>query len=112
MAYEAHRANYWNGSYRMDQSLRGAHSNSQISTAQQRPFVELVDHILKAKDASPAADTTELEEQIDRLVYDLYGLMDEEITAVERSLGLIHATDEEEAAALYRAIADGKRQLT
>ena len=79
----------------------------KISAESQRPFVELVDRILKAKDASPAADTTELEEQIDRLVYDLYGLTDEEITAVERSLGLIHASDEEEDAALSRAISEG-----
>ena len=79
----------------------------KVTAAKQRPFVELVDRILKAKDASPAADTTELEEQIDRLVYDLYGLTDEEITAVERSLGLIHASDEEEDAALSLAIAEG-----
>ena len=66
-----------------------------------------MDEILEAKDASPAADTSELEVEIDRLVYDLYGLTDEEITAVERSLGLIHASDEEEDAALSRAIAEG-----
>ena len=79
----------------------------KVTAAKQRPFVRLVDEILKAKDVNPAADTTELEEQIDRLVYDLYGLTDEEITAVERSLGLIHASDEEEDAALSRAIAEG-----
>ncbi len=84
----------------------------KISAESQRPFVELVDKILEAKDAGPAADTSELEAEIDQLVYDLYGLTEEEIAAVERSLGLIHATDEEEDAALYRAIADGKRQLT
>ena len=84
----------------------------KISAESQRPFVELVDKILEAKDAGPAADTSELEAEIDQLVYDLYGLTEEEIAAVERSLGLIHATDEEENAALYRAIADGKRQLT
>ena len=79
----------------------------KVTAAKQRPFVELVDRILKAKDTSPAADTTELEEQIDRLVYDLYGLTEEEITAVERSLGLIHASDEEEDTALSLAIAEG-----
>ncbi len=84
----------------------------KISAESQRPFVELVDKILEAKDAGPAADTSELEAEIDQLVYDLYGLTEEEIAVVERSLGLIHATDEEEDAALYRAIADGKRQLT
>ena len=50
------------------------------------------------------ADTSYLEWEIDRLVYDLYGLTEEEDTAIERSLGLIHATDEEEDAAIGRAI--------
>ena len=83
----------------------------EISDERHLPFVLLVDEILAAKDTNPDVDTAELEEQIDRLVYDLYGLTDEEITAVERSLGLIHATDDEEDAALSRAIADDKRQL-
>ena len=52
-------------------------------------------------------DTAELEREIDRLVYDLYELTDEEIAAVERSLGLIHASDEEENAALSLAVAEG-----
>ena len=40
------------------------------------------------------ADTGDWERAIDRLVYDLYGLTAEEDTAVERSLGLIHPSDE------------------
>ena len=72
------------------------------SNEEQRPFVRLVDRILEAKAADPGADTSELEAQIDRLVYDLYGLTEGEATAVERSLGLIHATDEEEDAALLK----------
>ena len=75
-----------------------------VSEERQAPIVRLVDEILDAKDADPDADTSELEWQIDGLVYDLYGLTEEERTAVERSLGLIHATDEEEDAALGRAI--------
>ena len=51
--------------------------------AQQRPLVRLVDRILEAKAANPAADTAELEAEIDRRVYGLYGLTDEEIAAVE-----------------------------
>ena len=65
----------------------------KISAARQRPFVRLVDDILKARAADPDADTSHLEWEIDRLVYDLYGLTEEEDTAIERSLGLIHATD-------------------
>lgn len=79
----------------------------KLSAAKQRPFVRLVDRILAAKAADPDADTSELEERIDRLVYELYGLTEGEATAVERSLGLIHATDEEEDAALLRAMEEG-----
>ena len=55
----------------------------KIPEESQRPFVELVDRILKTKSASPSADTAVLEAQIDELVYGLYGLTDAEIAAVE-----------------------------
>ena len=84
----------------------------KITAAKQRPFVHLVDQILKAKNADPDADTRHLEWEIDRLVYDLYGLTEEEDTAIERSLGLIHASDEEEDAALLRAVQEGSRAGT
>ena len=76
----------------------------KISAAKQRPLVQLVERILKAKAANPAADTTAEEAEIDRLVYALYGLTEDEVTAVERGLGLIHQTDEEEDAALLKAM--------
>ena len=56
----------------------------RVDAAQQRPLVRLVDRILEAKVANPTADTAELEAEIDRRVYALYGLTDEEIAAVER----------------------------
>lgn len=43
----------------------------------------LVERILAAKRADPQADTSELEREIDRLVYALYGLTEEEIAVVE-----------------------------
>ena len=55
----------------------------KISASKQRPFVALVDRILDAKDAKPSAHTGELEAEIDRLVYSLYGLTETEIAAVE-----------------------------
>ena len=76
----------------------------KIPAEDQRPFIRLVDEILEAKATDPNADTSHLEWEIDRLVYDLYGLTEEEDTSIERSLGLIHATDEEEDAAIGRAI--------
>ena len=42
-----------------------------------------VDRILSAKKSNPFADTTALEREIDRLVYDLYGLNEDEIKIVE-----------------------------
>ena len=83
---------------------------TKLTAAKQRPFVRLVDKILEAKAADPNADTDYLEWDIDRLVYDLYGLTEEEDTAVERSLGLIHASDEEEDAAILRAMLEGKEE--
>ena len=76
----------------------------KIIAAEQDLFIKLVDEILAAKDADSEADTEPLEWEIDRLVYDLYGLTEEEDTAIERSLGLIHQTDEEEDAAIGQAI--------
>jgi hypothetical protein len=43
----------------------------------------LVDRILAAKKADPAADTSALETEIDALVYRLYGLTEDEIAVVE-----------------------------
>ena len=49
----------------------------------QLPIIALVDEILAAKGADPAADTSNLENEIDKLVYDLYDLTDDEIAIVE-----------------------------
>ena len=78
----------------------------KISPAKQCPFTRLVDQILAVKRADTAADTRELEWRLDELVYALYGLTEAESTAIERSLGLIHATDAAEDAALGRAMAE------
>ena len=80
----------------------------KISRAEQRPFIRLVDEILAAKRADTAADTRELEWRLDELVYALYGLTEAESTAIERSLGLIHATDAAEDAALLKWMQEGR----
>jgi hypothetical protein len=54
-----------------------------ISLELQKPFEKLVDRILAAKRANPQADTSEMESEIDRMVYALYGLTAEEIKTVE-----------------------------
>ena len=54
-----------------------------LSTDLQQPFVDLVDKILGAKDRDPEADVGEQEAEIDRMVYNLYELTEEEIAIVE-----------------------------
>lgn len=43
----------------------------------------IVKQILEDKEQNPAADTTNLETQIDQLVYQLYELTEEEIKIIE-----------------------------
>ena len=55
----------------------------KISKTGQNPITKLVDCILQAKDANPCANTSQMEAELDRLVYKLYGLTEEEISTVE-----------------------------
>jgi hypothetical protein len=43
----------------------------------------LVDEIIKVKMVNPSVDISDLEVDIDRLVYELYGLTEEEVAIVE-----------------------------
>ena len=45
-----------------------------------------VDKILDAKHIDPNADTSALENEIDKLVYELYNLTEDEIAIVEGSI--------------------------
>ncbi len=56
----------------------------EIDIKSQQPLIEIVDKILSLKQANPQADTLALEQEIDVLVYQLYGLTDEEIMIVEK----------------------------
>ena len=49
----------------------------------QKAIISLVDKILNAKRSDPSTDTSALEQEIDRLVYALYGLTEEEVEVVE-----------------------------
>ena len=70
------------GTLLWSKTLVGGIPIPQITVAEQRPFVRLVDRILRAKAADPGADTGEWEAELDRLVYELYGLTPEEVAAV------------------------------
>ena len=54
-----------------------------IDTKKQKPFIKLVDQILEKKKDNPEAGTGDLEREIDEMVYELYGLSEEEIGIVE-----------------------------
>ena len=53
------------------------------SIEQQKPIIDLVDKVLIAKKANPQADTSALEKEIDQMVYELYGLTEEERRIIE-----------------------------
>lgn len=57
----------------------------KISLDEQQPFIDLVDKIIEIKKDNLEADTSDLERQIDQMVYKLYWLNDEEIQIVEDS---------------------------
>jgi hypothetical protein len=54
-----------------------------VSCELQEPIIELATQILSLKKQNPEADTSALETEIDELVYELYGLSEEEIKVVE-----------------------------
>ena len=56
----------------------------EISDKDQKPFIKLVDKILSLKKSNPNADASELEKEIDKMVYELYGLSVEEREIVEK----------------------------
>ena len=79
--------NYWYPlKYRMP--TIGGYELSSIpipdtSKEQQLPIVDLVNRILNAKKDNPNADTSPLEQQIDHIVYHLYGLTYDEVLIVD-----------------------------
>ncbi len=55
----------------------------EIKEENHKILTDLVNKIIQIKKSNHAADTTDLEKQIDRMVYELYGLTEEEIGVVE-----------------------------
>ena len=54
-----------------------------VPPEEQEPIIELVDQILATKRTDLDADVSDLENEIDQIVYLLYGLADDEIKIVE-----------------------------
>ena len=59
--------------------------------AQQQPIIDLVDQILVAKKANPPQDTSALEQQIDLLVYRLYGLSYDDVLTIDPNTAITKA---------------------
>ena len=59
-----------------------------LTLEDQQSIVELVEQILSTKQEDPEADSTEMEKQIDKLIYTLYGLTETEIAIVEEVIGI------------------------
>ena len=57
----------------------------KIPESEQAPFISLADKILETKKQNPNTDTSDLEKQIDKLVYKLFDLTEDEIKIVEES---------------------------
>ena len=55
-----------------------------VDPSSQLPFINLVDKILSAKKNDPQTDTSQWENEIDKKVYELYGLTEEEIGVASR----------------------------
>ena len=55
----------------------------RLPPVEQRAILRLVDRILSSRSAAPSDDVSVLEEEIDRMIYGLYGLTRQEVVALE-----------------------------
>jgi adenine-specific DNA-methyltransferase len=76
---------------KLTQTIRGGYYRfirqylEQIPMIHSKEIESKVDQIITFKKINPAADTSDLESQIDQLVYQLYDLTEEEIAIIENS---------------------------
>lgn len=71
------------GAYTLKAATVEAFPIPAANIAQQEPIIELVNQILSAKKNNPQADTSDKENQIDFLVYQLYNLTYDEVLIVD-----------------------------
>ncbi len=57
-----------------------------VEPDRQTEIITIVDRILQVKAANPNANTADLEKEIDKRVYALYNLTEEEIAVVEKAM--------------------------
>jgi type II restriction/modification system DNA methylase subunit YeeA len=92
----SHLINIWYKNFDTDLEIKLVSVKSipvrEISQEQQQPIISLVDQILTSKKSNPKADTSELEKEIDNLVYKLYQLRYNEVKIIDPDFPL---TEEE-----------------
>ncbi len=49
----------------------------------QKPYIQIVDSMLQSKAHNPLVDITSYENQLDKMIFNLYGLSDDEISIIE-----------------------------
>ena len=81
-----HKGKMQGENYQIDKEPLLALPIKKIPNEQQQLFIDLVDKIIAAKKENRKAYSIALEREIDRLVYQLYDLTDEEITIVENKI--------------------------
>ncbi|WP_286827417.1 TaqI-like C-terminal specificity domain-containing protein, partial [Microcystis sp. LSC13-02] len=83
----SHLINIWYKNFDTDLEIKLVSVKSipvrEISQEQQQPIISLVDQILTSKKSNPKADTSELEKEIDNLVYKLYQLRYNEVKIID-----------------------------
>lgn len=77
--------NYWFSYYFIDVNIKPEQLRKIPikTTNSEKQFVSIVERVISAKKENAKADTSELEKKIDKMVYELYGLTEEEIKIVE-----------------------------
>lgn len=76
----------------------------EISLVDQKPFISIVNRILAAKKADLTAVTLQWEAEINALVFQLYGLTEEEILQVLTSLPSVNEGERREIQAQWHAL--------
>ena len=72
------------GAYTLKAATIEALPIPKVSQGKQKAIISLVDKILDAKSLDANIDVTSEEQEIDNLVYELYGLTPDEIEIIER----------------------------
>lgn len=83
---EKYRSSSYNQGINFNKGMINNLPIPNIDEEKKHAVVKIVDKILKIKKSDPTTNTIELEQQIDQIVYELYGLTDAEIAIVEDSI--------------------------